>query len=141
MLLIFSGVDAKPALGPAKRRFNQSAFVCHQRCQRLNLILIHGGGIANAAFHAACVWGQRYGGMVAFPVALDQRVIVRPTRSGDAYHCRIIPTKTETDRLIFDIFISGEDNALYECALGVCMRDVSAGRMKPPAWIMKPEGA
>lgn len=97
--------------------------------------------VLDAAFHAACVWGQRYGGMVAFPVAVDRRIIARPTQPGDVYRCKIFPTKTETDRLLFDIFICDEDNALYESAIGVSMRDVSAGRMKPPAWIMEPEGA
>jgi hypothetical protein len=96
--------------------------------------------VLDAAFHAACVWGQRYSKIVAFPVAVDRRIIVKPTRPGDAYRCRIIPTGMNSDLLVFDIFIYDEDNALYESAMGVHMRDVSAGRMKPSAWIIETDG-
>ena len=34
----------------------------------------------DAAFHVACVWGQRFAGIVAFPVAVDRRRIVAATR-------------------------------------------------------------
>ena len=97
--------------------------------------------VLDAAFHAACVWGQRYARMVAFPVAVDRRIIARPTQPGNTYRCRIIPTGVTSDQLIFDIFICDEDNTPYESAIGVYMRDVSAGRMKPPEWIMELEGA
>ena len=100
-------------------------------------LLLGSSFVLDAAFHAACVWGQRYSRMVAFPVAVERRIIVKPTRPGDTYNCMIIPTGIDSDRLIFDIFICGEDNALHESAMGVHMRDVSAGRMKPPAWIIE----
>jgi hypothetical protein len=96
--------------------------------------------VLDAAFHTACVWGQRYGGVVAFPVGVERRIIVKPTQPGDTYVSTAVPVRTEPDRLIFDIFICGEDNTLYEIASGVHMRDVSAGRMKPPAWIVDTEG-
>jgi hypothetical protein len=96
--------------------------------------------VLDAAFHAACVWGQRYSGVVAFPVGVDRRMIVRPTQPGATYLCRIIPTETDSDLLMFDIFIYDEDNVLFESASGVHMRDVSAGRMKPPAWIIETDG-
>jgi hypothetical protein len=97
--------------------------------------------VLDAGFHAACVWGQRYSRMVAFPVAVDRRIIARPTRPGNTYCCWILPTAIASDLLMFDIFICDEDNTLFENAIGVHMRDVSAGRMKPPEWIMEPEGA
>jgi hypothetical protein len=97
--------------------------------------------VLDAAFHAACVWGQRYRGVVAFPVSVETRLIVKPTQPGETYIGRIIPVKTDSDRLIFDIFICGEDNALFEKAVGVQRRDVSAGRMKPPSWIMATAGS
>jgi hypothetical protein len=96
--------------------------------------------VLDAAFHAACVWGQRHARMVAFPVGVDLRVIVKPTQPGDTYISRIIPVRTESDLLIFDICICDEDNTLFESALGVHMRDVSAGRLKPPRWIIENEG-
>jgi hypothetical protein len=93
--------------------------------------------VLDAAFHAACVWGQRYGGIVAFPVGVAKRVVVKPTQPGDTYISTAIPVRTDSDMLIFDICICDEDNTLYESATGVHMRDVSAGRMKPPSWIIE----
>jgi len=91
--------------------------------------------VLDAAFHAACVWGQRYSGVVAFPVGVEKRIIVKPTQPGDTYISTAIPVRTDSDMLIFDICICDEDNTLYESALGVHMCDVSAGRLKPPRWI------
>lgn len=96
--------------------------------------------VLDAAFHCACVWGQRYSGMVAFPVAIEKRIIVEPTRSGNTYIGTVSPVRTDSNMLIFDIYICDEDNTLYEIALGVHMRDVSAGRMQPPSWIIATEG-
>ncbi|MCP4629440.1 MAG: hypothetical protein GY850_38935 [bacterium] len=96
--------------------------------------------VLDAAFHTACVWGQRYSGVVAFPVGVEKRIIVKPTQAGDTYISTAIPVRTDSELLIFDICICDEDNTPYESALGVHMRDVSAGRMKPPAWIIETEG-
>jgi len=96
--------------------------------------------VLDAAFHAACVWGQRYCGVVAFPVGVKKRTIVKPTRPGDTYISTALPVRTDSDMLIFDIYICDEDNTLYESAIGVHMRDVSAGRLKPPAWIIEAGG-
>ena len=96
--------------------------------------------ILDAAFHSACVWSQRYGGVVAFPVAVEKRIIVKPTRPGNTYVSNAIPLGKNADRLIFDIFICDEDDALCELASGVHMRDVSAGRLKPPVWIVEGGG-
>jgi hypothetical protein len=93
--------------------------------------------VLDAAFHAACVWGQRYSGVVAFPVGIEKRIIIKPTQPGDTYISTAIPVRADSDMLIFDICICDEDNTLYEIALGVHMRDVSAGRMKPPSWIIE----
>jgi hypothetical protein len=93
--------------------------------------------VLDAAFHTACVWGQRYGGMVAFPVAVEKRVVVNPTRPGGTYTSTAVPVRTDSDGLIFDICICDEDNTLFEYACGVHMRDVSGGRMKPPEWIIE----
>ena len=89
----------------------------------------------DAAFHAACVWGQRYAQIVAFPIGIEKRVIFKPTIPGTTYLSRIIPVRKNTDLLTFDIWIYGNDGQLYEGAWGVHMRDVSAGRLKPPQWI------
>ena len=91
--------------------------------------------VLDAALHAACVWGQRHRRMVAFPVGIEKRIISQPTQPGDRYISRAIPVRTDSDLLVFDISIYDGNNTLYESALGVHMRDVSAGRMKPPPWI------
>ncbi len=91
----------------------------------------------DAAFHAACAWGQRYMSVVGFPVGFDKRLVVQPTQPGDSYTGYIIPVKTSPDLLIFDIYIYDVNGVLRESILGVQMRDVSAGRMKPPGWVVQ----
>lgn len=91
----------------------------------------------DAAFHAACVWGQRYAQTVAFPVRIEKRVIFKPTQPGRTYLSRIIPAGKSPELLTFDIWIYGKDGNLHEAVCGVDMRDVSAGRLKPPRWIME----
>jgi phosphopantetheinyl transferase len=92
----------------------------------------------DSSFHAACAWGQRYAGVVAFPVSIEERVLLRPTLPGSTYICRIVPVATGPDLITFDIRIYDESGDLYESARGVSMRDVSAGRMKPPGWVIDP---
>jgi hypothetical protein len=89
----------------------------------------------DAALHCACVWGQRFSGIVAFPVGFEERFIFRPTATGEAYFCRVLPVMTSAQPLIFDLWIYGFDGVPYEALLGVAMKDVTAGRMKPPDWV------
>ncbi len=90
----------------------------------------------DAAFHAACVWGQRFHGIVAFPVGFSRREIVRPTQTGETYRGLVIPLGTdENGGLIFNLEIETLNGAVCEIIHGVRMRDVSAGRIKPPGWI------
>ncbi len=93
----------------------------------------------DAAFHAACVWGQRYGQKVAFPVGIDRRKVFNSTRFDEIYFMHILPLQTNSTRFLFDMRIYDKSGNLYEEARGVQMRDVSAGRIKPPAWITKIE--
>ena len=94
----------------------------------------------DAAFHAACAWGQRYPAVVGFPVGFDKRIIIQPTRPGNSYICLILPVNVTRNLLIFDIRLYDLNGILFESVPGVQMRDVSAGRMKPPQWVIK-EGA
>ena len=94
----------------------------------------------DAAFHAACVWGQRYAGLVGFPVGFTLRRLFVPTRSGSTYTARVFPKKIQPDRFLADIWITGMDGALQEGVLDVVMRDVSGGRMKPPSWVLSESG-
>lgn len=89
----------------------------------------------DAALHCACAWGQRYAGFVAFPVGFDKRFVFRPTIAGEIYFTRIIPVRRDATPLVFNLWIYGLDGTLHEAVLGMAMRDVSGGRLKPPAWI------
>ncbi len=90
----------------------------------------------DAAFHAACVWGQRHAGLVGFPVGFALRRLFAPTRSGNTYTARVFPKKVHPDRFLVDIWITGMDGTLQEAVLDVVMKDVSGGRVKPPSWIV-----
>jgi len=89
----------------------------------------------DAALHAACAWGQRFRGIVAFPVALQQRLIRRPTRFGQRYDAQIRFRGDEEDRLLFDLALHEDDGRLCEVVRGLAMQDVSGGRLQPPDWI------
>lgn len=92
--------------------------------------------VLDAAFHAACVWSQRFARTVAFPTGFERRIITRPTRPGESYFGRIFPAGMDARRLDFDIGIFDTNGSLFEFVAGVHMRDVSAGRMKPPQWLV-----
>jgi phosphopantetheinyl transferase len=98
----------------------------------------------DAAFHVACVWGQRFAGIVAFPVAVDRRRIVAATRPAETYFVHVLPVQTAPARLVFDLRIYDRRGCLQEACAGVHMRDVSGGKMRPPEWIQQtasPEAA
>jgi hypothetical protein len=89
----------------------------------------------DAAMHAACVWGQRFGGIVPFPTGFEKRVIYQKTKKGGAYLGRIVPVKVNHESLIFDAWIYDLDGIMFESISGIQMRDVSQGRLLPPDWI------
>ena len=89
----------------------------------------------DAAMHAACVWGQRFCGIVPFPTGFEKRIIYKKTKKEGVYLGRVVPVNSEPDSLIVDIWIYDSDSVIYESISGVQMRDVSQGRMKPPDWI------
>jgi len=90
----------------------------------------------DAAFHAACAWGQRYHHIVAFPVGFSERHIFRPTCFGHNYTALIKPVHSDKKPLFFDIRIYDREANIHETISGVGMRDVSGGRLKPPEWIL-----
>jgi phosphopantetheinyl transferase (holo-ACP synthase) len=91
----------------------------------------------DAALHGACVWAQHFKSIVAFPVAIDDRTIIKPTMPGHIYFGRVRPAMVSDDSLIFDIALLDEHGSLYEMIRGVHMRDVSGGRLRPPDWIIR----
>ncbi len=97
--------------------------------------------VLDGAFHAACAWSQRFAGVTAFPVRVDRRLVVAPTKPGVSYVSRIFPVHVESGVLTFDIWIVGADGRPFEVLEGVRMRDVSGGRVLPPDWVRSRNGA
>ena len=89
----------------------------------------------DAVLHAACVWGQRFSGIVPFPTGFEKRIIYKKTKKGGAYLGRIVPVNVNHESLIFDAWIYDLDGIMYESISGIQMRDVSQGRLHPPDWI------
>ena len=85
--------------------------------------------------HAACVWGQRFSGIVPFPVGFEKRIIYQKTKKGAVYLGRVVPVKVNHESLIFDAWIYDLDGIMCESISGIQMRDVSQGRLRPPDWI------
>jgi len=90
----------------------------------------------DGAMHAACVLGQRLVDFVPFPVGFARRCVFRPTRPGVRYGTRVRLIHHAPEELLFDLDIFQADGLSCETVSGLRMRDVSGGRIKPPAWIM-----
>lgn len=91
----------------------------------------------DAAMHLACAWGQRYRNVVAFPVGFERREILLPTSAYDRYLCRVFPLPEEGDVLRFNVCLYNEAHRPVEIIMGLKMRDISGGRLNPPAWVRK----
>ncbi len=92
----------------------------------------------DAAFHIACAWAQRYVGIVAFPIAMQNRWILQPTLPGRRYRASARFHDRNDDQLQFDLWIQDQEDQLCEVVQGLTMRDVSGGRLQPPDWIRLP---
>jgi len=89
----------------------------------------------DGAMHAACVHGQRLVDFVPFPVGFAARHIVTPTRAGERYRTQAWLQARTADELVYDLCIVDQEEQIRERVRGLRMRDVSQGRIKPPAWI------
>lgn len=89
----------------------------------------------DGAMHAACVHGQQPVDFVPFPVGFTERRIYRPTRSGERYWVQVQMRFRTENELRYDVWIFDQAGQIRETVKGLQMRDVSGGRIKPPAWI------
>ena len=89
----------------------------------------------DAAMHAACVWGQRFSGMVPFPTGFEKRSIYQKTKKGGRYLGRVVPVNVDQESLLFDAWIYDLKGVMCEAVSGIKMRDVTQGRLHPPPWI------
>lgn len=90
----------------------------------------------DAAFHAACVWGQRYESIIAFPIGFEKRIIYKATCPGHIYNILVLPVKTDVGVLFFDLWIYDDANQVYETVKMLAMKDVSGGQTLPPKGIV-----
>ncbi len=91
--------------------------------------------VLDAAMHAACVWSQRFKGIVPFPVGVDKRMVHKPTRKGQSYLARVVPVGVSLEPFRFDAWIYDQSGVICETIHGLQMRDVTQGRIRPPQWI------
>ncbi len=89
----------------------------------------------DAVMHAACVWGQRFAGIVAFPVGWDERRICRKTKKAKDYLARVVPLTVAEDEVTFNAWIYDAHEEICEVISGMKMKDVLRGRLRPPEWV------
>lgn len=89
----------------------------------------------DAAMQAACVWGQFFQGIVAFPEGFAQRIIYQKTRPETHYRIRLALRKADADQFLCDGWIMTSEGAVCEAFYGLSMRDLSRGRLKVPSWV------
>jgi hypothetical protein len=89
----------------------------------------------DGAMHAACVHGQRIVDFVPFPVGFAQRIITLPTMPDEDYVIKADLRFFVADELVYDLLILDRSDRIRERIMGLRMRDVTGGRIKPPTWI------
>ena len=89
----------------------------------------------DGAMHAVCVHGQSLVDFVPFPVGFAALHIVKHTCAGERYRVQGLLQKRAEDELRYDLCIFDAQEQVREWVRGLRMRDVSHGRIKPPAWI------
>jgi len=94
----------------------------------------------DGAMHAACVHGQRLVDFVPFPVGFAERQITKPTRAGERYRTQVHLHARTAEELVYNLRIFDQEEQVRETIKGLRMRDVSGGRIKPPAWIQRAPG-
>ncbi len=91
--------------------------------------------LLDGAMHLACVWGQRYAGMVAYPTGFASRTIVSPIASGKR-RVVALPRTVEPRRLVFDLWLTDEQDRVCDTINGLVMVPLAAGE-PPPGWIVE----
>lgn len=90
--------------------------------------------LLDSAMHLACVWGQRYAGIVAYPTGFASRKLLAPIAWGTR-RCSVVPRSVEPRRLTFDLWLADEEAHVCDAITGLVMVPLAAGA-PPPAWIV-----
>jgi hypothetical protein len=93
----------------------------------------------DSAMHLACLWGQRYAGVVAYPIGFSARVIASPLAHGQR-RCVVAPRTVDSRALTFDLWLTDENHAVCDTILGLAMAPLARGA-RPPAWIVAPQAS
>jgi hypothetical protein len=93
--------------------------------------------LLDAAMHLACVWGQRYAGVVAYPTGFATRVLAKPTTAGERW-CSVAPRSVEPRRLLCDLWLLDGSGEVCDTVAGLAMAPLATGA-PPPPWITLPK--
>jgi hypothetical protein len=88
----------------------------------------------DSAMHLACVWGQRYSGLVAYPTGFSSRTVFSPTMQGRRL-CTARVRRVEPRGLVAQLWLIDDDHRVCDATEGLAMAPVAAGA-PPPAWIV-----
>jgi hypothetical protein len=89
--------------------------------------------LLDAAMHLACLWGQRYASMVAYPTGFATRSLTSPVAHGER-RCTVVPRIVEPRRLLCDLWLANEQGEICDRVTGLAMVPLASGAT-PPAWI------
>jgi hypothetical protein len=89
----------------------------------------------DSAMHLACLWGQRYAAVVAYPTGFGARVIASSLAHGQR-RCVVAPNTIEPHGLTFDLWLTDENHRVCDTIVGLTMVPL-AGGTQPPAWIVR----
>jgi len=93
----------------------------------------------DSAMHLACLWGQRYAGVVAYPTGFSARVIASPLAHGQC-RCVVAPRSVAPPQLTFDLWLIDEDHRVCDATVGLALAPLHRGG-QPPDWIVHPQAA
>jgi len=91
----------------------------------------------DSAMHLACLWGQRYAGVVTYPTGFSARVLASPLTHGQR-RCVVVPKAIEPRRLTFDLWLTDEDHRVCDATIALAMTPLTRGP-RPPAWVVHTE--
>jgi hypothetical protein len=91
----------------------------------------------DSAMHLACVWGQRYDAVVAYPTGFASRTILSPIPHGESL-CVVAPRSRDPRSLSFDLWLLDEHHRTCDVTLGLSMAPLARGSA-PPSWIVHPD--
>lgn len=91
----------------------------------------------DSAMHLACLWGQRYAGVVSYPTGFSTRALAIALAHGER-RCVVAPKSVAPPGLGFDLWLTDENGRVCDTIAGLVMVPL-AGSPRPPDWIVHPQ--